>query len=179
MHDKEFPVVFAYCADFHSCRRCKVKVKVAQSCPTLWDPMDYTFDAILQTRILEWIVFPFSRGSSQPRDWTQVSCIAGGFFTNWAMREAQGRWKWSIFSLLQWVILQYVPCCNCILNTKLGIGSMVCYWYCGIWYAIGSMEIWYASKITDNTLCLFCTWWYLHGVDIQLFSNQKPETKGK
>ena len=36
---------------------------------------------ILQARILEWGAFPFSRGSSQPRDRTQVSCIAGGFFT--------------------------------------------------------------------------------------------------
>ena len=59
----------------------KVKVKVAQSCLTLCDPMDYTVRGILQARILEWVAFPFSRGSSQPRDQTQVSCIAGGFFT--------------------------------------------------------------------------------------------------
>ena len=44
---------------------------------------------ILQARILEWVAFPFSRGSSQPRDQTQVSHIAGGFFTSWATREAQ------------------------------------------------------------------------------------------
>ena len=44
-----------------------VKVKVAQSCPTLCDPMDYTAHGILQARILEWVAFPFSRGSSQPR----------------------------------------------------------------------------------------------------------------
>ena len=42
---------------------------------------------ILQARILEWAAFLFSRGSSQPRDWTQVSPIAGGFFTSWATRE--------------------------------------------------------------------------------------------
>ena len=59
-----------------------MKVKVAQSCPTLCDPMDYTVHEILQTRTLEWVAFPFSRGSSQPRDQTQVSCIAGGFFTS-------------------------------------------------------------------------------------------------
>ena len=59
------------------------KVKVAQSRPTLWDPTDYTVQGILQARILEWVAFPSSRGSSQPRDQTQVSCIAGGFFTNW------------------------------------------------------------------------------------------------
>jgi len=46
----------------------RTKVKVAQSCPTLCDPMDYTGQGILQARILEWVAFPFSRGSSQPRD---------------------------------------------------------------------------------------------------------------
>ena len=43
---------------------------------------------ILQARILEWVAISFSRGSSWPRNWTQVSCIAGRFFTDWAMREA-------------------------------------------------------------------------------------------
>ena len=43
---------------------------------------------ILQARILEWVAMPFSRGSSQPRDQTQVTHIAGGFFTIWATREA-------------------------------------------------------------------------------------------
>ena len=59
-----------------------VKVKVAQSCPTLCDLMDYTVHGILQARILEWVVIPFSRGSSQPRDQTQVSCIAGRLLTS-------------------------------------------------------------------------------------------------
>ena len=44
---------------------------------------------ILQARILEWVAFPFSKGSSQPRNWTQVPRIAGRFFTSWATREAQ------------------------------------------------------------------------------------------
>ena len=48
----------------------KVKVKVAQSCPTLWDTMEYIVHGTLQARILEWVAFPFSRGSSQPRDRT-------------------------------------------------------------------------------------------------------------
>ena len=60
------------------------EVKVTQLCPTLCNPMDYTVYEILQARVLEWAAFPFSRGSSQPRDQTQV----GGFFTSWAMREA-------------------------------------------------------------------------------------------
>ena len=62
------------------------EVKVAQLCPTLCNPMDC---GILQARTLEWVAIPFSRGSSQPRDGTQVSCIAGGFFTSWATREAR------------------------------------------------------------------------------------------
>ena len=44
------------------------EMKVASWFPTLWDPMDYTVHGILQARILEWITFPFSRRSSQPRD---------------------------------------------------------------------------------------------------------------
>ena len=60
----------------------KVKVKVSQSCLTLCDAMDCSppgssVYGILQARILEWVVISFSRGSSQPRDRTQVSCIAG------------------------------------------------------------------------------------------------------
>ena len=61
--------------------------KITQWCLTLCDPMDYTVHEILQARILEWVAFPFSRGSSQPGDWTQVSCIAGRFFTSWATDE--------------------------------------------------------------------------------------------
>ena len=67
----------------------KERVLVAQSCPTFWDPMDCSppdssVHGILQARILEWVVIFFSRGSSWPRDRTQVSCIAGRFFTIWA-----------------------------------------------------------------------------------------------
>ena len=75
-------------------RRCwQVKVKATQSCPTLCNPLDCTVYGILQARILEWGAFPFSRGSAQPRDWTQVSSIAGGLFTSWATREAQEYWS--------------------------------------------------------------------------------------
>ena len=63
--------------------------------------MNYTVHGILQARILEWAAFPFSRASSQPRDWMQVSCIAGGFFTSWATREVH------IYKLIyiKWVLL--------------------------------------------------------------------------
>ena len=65
----------------------KVKVKVTQLCPTLCDPMDYSVHGILQARILEWVAFPFSRASYQPRYRTQVSHIAGRFITSLATRE--------------------------------------------------------------------------------------------
>jgi len=54
---------------------------------SLCDPVNYRAHGILQAKMPEWVGFPFSRGSSQPRDETQVSHIAGGFFTNWAIRE--------------------------------------------------------------------------------------------
>ena len=57
-------------------------MKITLSCLTLCDRMDYIVHGILQVRILEWVDVPFSRGSSQPRDRTQVSRIAGGFFTS-------------------------------------------------------------------------------------------------
>ena len=66
--------------------------------------MDYVVHGILQARILEWVVFPFSGGSSQTRDRTQVYHIAGRFFTSWATREAQEYWVGSL-SLLQRIIL--------------------------------------------------------------------------
>ena len=67
--------------------------KVAQSCPTLCNPMDCSIPGssihgILQARILEWVAIFFSRGSSWPRDRTRVSCIAGRCFTLWATKEA-------------------------------------------------------------------------------------------
>ena len=52
-----------------------VAVKVAQSCPTLWDPTDYTVHGILQARILKWVAFPFSRGSSQTRNRTRSPAL--------------------------------------------------------------------------------------------------------
>ena len=66
-----------------------MKVKIAQLCPTLCDSMNYTVHGILQARILEWVAFPFSMGSSQPRDWTQISHIA----ENSLPAEPQGKPK--------------------------------------------------------------------------------------
>ena len=71
----------------------KVKVLITQSYPILCNPMDCSppgssVHGILQARILERIAIPFSRGSFQPRDQTQISHFAGGFFTDQAIREA-------------------------------------------------------------------------------------------
>ena len=74
--------------------------KVAQSCLTLCDLVDCAVYGIPQARILEWLALPFTRESSQPRDRTQVSHIAGGFFTSWATREAKNTGVGSL-SLLQ------------------------------------------------------------------------------
>ena len=72
----------------------KVEMLVAQSFPTLCDPMDCSpsdssVHGIIQARILEWAANWFSRGSSWPRDQTQVFYFAGSFLTNWATRESQ------------------------------------------------------------------------------------------
>ena len=99
------------------------KVKATQSCPTLCDPVDYTAHGILQARILEWVAFPFSRGSSQPKDWTQVSHIADGFFTIWSrwpniivnfyfMSLGFTRWHCSISGLPIYTILQSISIVN-------------------------------------------------------------------
>ena len=67
----------------------KVNVLVAQLCLTLCDPKDCSPSGFsVHEILLEWVATPFSRGSSWPRDWTQVSRVAGGFFTTWATRKA-------------------------------------------------------------------------------------------
>ena len=71
-------------------------VKVTQSCPTLCDPMDYTVHGIFQARILEWVAFPSSRGSSQPWDRTQVSRIAGRWILYQLSHKGRPR-------ILEWV----------------------------------------------------------------------------
>ena len=76
---------------------------VAQLYLTLWHQVPLSM-RILQARILEWVAMPSSRGSSQPRDWTQVSRIAGRFFTIWATQEAQI----SLCYLLAWIFHDFL-----------------------------------------------------------------------
>ena len=67
--------------------------EAAQSCPTLCDPMNCSLPGssvhgIFPSRVQQWVAISSSGGSSRPRDWTRVSCIAGRHFTIWATREA-------------------------------------------------------------------------------------------
>ena len=89
--DHNFPVQLGRLEGHHHPMLC---VRVAQSCLTLCNPMDWSppgssVHGILQTRILEWVAISFSRGSSQLREQAQVSCIAGRFFTVWVWKPLQ------------------------------------------------------------------------------------------
>ena len=82
------------CFTIWATREAQSESEVSQSCPTLCDPMDCSLPGssihgIVQASVLEWVAISFSRGSSRPRDWIQVSCIAGRCFTIWATREAR------------------------------------------------------------------------------------------
>ena len=97
--------------------KSRMMVKVAQLCPTLCDTTDYMVHGILQARILKWVAFPFIRGSSQPRDQTQVSCI----LADSVPAEPQGKPKNTgvgSLSLLQWIFL----------TQKLNWGLLHCRW---------------------------------------------------
>ena len=95
---------------------------VAQSCPTLFNRVDCSMPGssvrgILQARILEWVAMPFSKGSSWPRDWTHVSCIAGRFFTVWGPGEAPvivqvnsiGFWRMGYDSKMHHGLITFFP----------------------------------------------------------------------
>ena len=93
-----------YCTQQGSHSNIKGKEnEVAQSCPTLCDPMDCcppgsSVHGIFQAIVLEWIVISFSSGSSQPKDWTQVSGIVYRRFTIWATREVLWRRNQKLYS---------------------------------------------------------------------------------
>ena len=85
----------------------EIESEVTQSCLTVCDPTDRSLQGtsvhgIFQARVLEWVVISFSRGLSQPRDWTQVSCIVGRFFISWATRESKNTEVDSLSLLQVW-----------------------------------------------------------------------------
>ena len=101
--------------------------EVAQSYPTLWDPVDCSLPGssthgILQTRILEWVSIAFSRGSSWPRDWTWVSHIGGRCFNLWATGEALAILRDAIINISLYMLI-----CLCAHdvggNSRIGIVS--------------------------------------------------------
>ena len=103
---------------FHKCVRACMCVCVSNSMSNSLQPHGLYY-GILQARILEWIAFPFSKGSSQPRDWTQVSHIAGGFFINWAAREAQihGSEHYFLNQLASAIWAKSPPCISLVFTT--------------------------------------------------------------
>ena len=113
--------------------------------------MDYTVHGILQARILEWVAFPFSRGSSQSRNRTQASLIAGGFFTSWPTRDAQ-EYRSGRPPLLQWIF----P------TQELNQGLLHCrrIKFVSIMYYIGiNLEFWNVKGTTLLPLLNSCHAW--------------------
>ena len=128
---------FLWCLDdllFKKAFQLKIflkKVKVAQSCPTLCNPLDCSsadssVRGISQARILEWVAYPFCSRSSRPRNWTGVSCVAGGFFTNWAIGEAQNLSRRCIcafgFQLCSFIL--WVFCEECLWPEAKGMAEL-------------------------------------------------------
>ena len=112
-----------------------VKVKVSQLCLTVCDPMDHTVHGVLQARTPEWVVVSFCRGSSQPRDHTQVSWHAGRFFTIWTTREFSIKLSQCYILSIKWqqhqtllsraYAISYVEqCCDMLTLTSLHWNSV-------------------------------------------------------
>ena len=126
-----------------------VKVKVAQLCPTLCDPMDCIVHGILQTRILEWAAVPFAREPSQPRDQTQVSHIAGGFFTSWATRETHDEHGSKHLLGCYWKNFKYIESfhpSNKLLWWRLSLYPFYRWWH---W---GTQLFWALLKVTQVSI---------------------------
>ena len=120
-------------------------VLVAQSCLTLCDPMDCSLPGSsvhrIEARILEWVAIPFSRGSSWPRDRSQVSCIAGRFFTIWTIREAH-------ISLHICTNSENILYQDQTLRSTIGSGY---WWYLNLGSSlVTNVSFWWMMLITDN-----------------------------
>ena len=89
-------------------------------------------------RILEWVAYPFSRGSSHPRDWTRVSCIAGGFFANWTIREVLK----SLSNLLQYFF------CFTFCFAFPGVGCL--FWSWCMWELSSLTRDWSHTPLLDS-----------------------------
>ena len=118
--------------------------EVAQSCPTLCDPMDCSLSGssvhgIFQAIVLEWIAISFSKGSSQPRDRTWVSCIAGRFFTAWATRETPN-WSTDIIDSTQAPALPlFLSFPHCLPNIPYNPLYSQIFSFWSIWWTLNGM----------------------------------------
>ena len=122
-----------------------MRVLVTQSCLILCDPMDCSppgspVHGILQARIQEWVAISFSKGFSWPRDQTQVSCIAGRFFTLWTTRKANNQLSGSWNGKVSWIPLDNtehptLSCRNCL---SLG------------WSVIFFLPKWWGAKVSEG-----------------------------
>ena len=106
--------------------------------PTDWSSPGSSVHEILQARILEWVAILFSRASPLPRGWTQVSCIAGGFFTIWATKTSsywfkffgrddmvQRQWIWSACVYICVYVCTYIHSYKCMC---IYVYMFVCVW---------------------------------------------------
>ena len=101
-------------------------VKVVQSCLTLCNPMDCTVHGILQARILEWVAFPSSRGSSQPRNRTQVSHLAGrGYMVVYSSKFTL---KAGIFIHVNYVKVSHTVASNSLCSHGMEPARLLCPW---------------------------------------------------
>ena len=132
-----------------------VGVLVTQLCQTLCDPKDCippgsSVHGILQARILKWVANAFARGSSQPRDQTQVSCIVGGFFTIWTTREAPWynvltEWKYCSSRIPWWAY--YLTEAQSVWNLTIAGYNVMCI-----------SEDLMIEEDNDNQSKLLCQW---------------------
>ena len=113
------------------------------SCVWLCDPVDWSppgssVHGISQAIMLEWVATSFSRGSSWPRSWTQVSCIAGRFFTVCATREAQYSWIRVLIFLTEinwvYVLFQILNCLSHSCHLDVSFPFFFLLWLCGIFH---------------------------------------------
>ena len=136
-------------------------MKVTQLCSTLCNPMDYTVHGILQARILEWVAFPFSRGSSQPRDHTQVSCIAGVFLTTNTTWEAPYK------------LANHHKLIHKSSNTPIKRLILTSPFFCGSWKLITKLEKAYTENWFIKDVALpksgeqMHNWWIKNGLDLR------------
>ena len=147
------------------------EVLVAQSCLPLWDPMDCSLPGssvhgILQARIPKWVAIPFSRGSSWPRDRTQISCIVGRFLTI-STRSHQGvdtplnQWLSARWFFLPSGTRQRLHAFLIISAEKRGVIGI---WWVQVWLSADQLIVSQCARQTPQwrivqNKCKFCSGW--------------------